>query len=95
MVGWRPVHYELSKDYDVIAIDLPGFGHSPALPALASSAAPAGPGPGATVVEAVDPYADPYARDSRTRSLTGDPSPLVMPPSGEWSGQAARSASRD
>jgi pimeloyl-ACP methyl ester carboxylesterase len=31
-VGWRPVHDELSKDYDVIAIDLPGFGHSPALP---------------------------------------------------------------
>ena len=32
MVGWRPVHQALSKDYDVIAIDLPGFGHSPALP---------------------------------------------------------------
>jgi pimeloyl-ACP methyl ester carboxylesterase len=32
VVGWRPVHDALSKDYDVIAIDLPGFGHSPALP---------------------------------------------------------------
>jgi pimeloyl-ACP methyl ester carboxylesterase len=32
-VGWRPVHDELSKDYDVIAFDLPGFGHSPGLPA--------------------------------------------------------------
>jgi pimeloyl-ACP methyl ester carboxylesterase len=32
VVGWRPVHDTLSKDYDVIAIDLPGFGHSPALP---------------------------------------------------------------
>ena len=32
MVGWRPVHEALSKDYDVIAIDLPGFGHSPPLP---------------------------------------------------------------
>jgi pimeloyl-ACP methyl ester carboxylesterase len=31
-VGWRPVHHELSKDYDVIAFDLPGFGHSPSLP---------------------------------------------------------------
>jgi pimeloyl-ACP methyl ester carboxylesterase len=33
VVGWRPVHDALSKDYDVIAIDLPGFGHSPGLPA--------------------------------------------------------------
>jgi pimeloyl-ACP methyl ester carboxylesterase len=32
VVGWRPVHEALSKDYDVIAIDLPGFGHSPPLP---------------------------------------------------------------
>jgi pimeloyl-ACP methyl ester carboxylesterase len=32
-VGSRPVHDELRKDYDVIAIDLPGFGRSPALPA--------------------------------------------------------------
>ena len=32
VVGWRPVHDELSKDYDVIAIDLPGFGGSPSLP---------------------------------------------------------------
>jgi pimeloyl-ACP methyl ester carboxylesterase len=33
VVGWRPVHDALSKGYDVIAFDLPGFGHSPALPA--------------------------------------------------------------
>jgi pimeloyl-ACP methyl ester carboxylesterase len=33
VVGWRPVHDALSVDYDVIAIDLPGFGHSPPLPA--------------------------------------------------------------
>jgi pimeloyl-ACP methyl ester carboxylesterase len=32
VVGWRPVHEALSKDYDVIAVDLPGFGHSPPLP---------------------------------------------------------------
>jgi pimeloyl-ACP methyl ester carboxylesterase len=32
VVGWRPVHDALSDDYDVIAFDLPGFGHSPALP---------------------------------------------------------------
>jgi pimeloyl-ACP methyl ester carboxylesterase len=31
-VGWQPVHQALSDDYDVIAFDLPGFGHSPALP---------------------------------------------------------------
>jgi pimeloyl-ACP methyl ester carboxylesterase len=32
VVGWRPVHDALSKHYDVIAVDLPGFGRSPALP---------------------------------------------------------------
>ncbi|HEX3205353.1 MAG TPA: alpha/beta hydrolase, partial [Propionibacteriaceae bacterium] len=31
-VGWQPVHQALSDDYDVIAFDFPGFGHSPALP---------------------------------------------------------------
>ena len=31
-VGWQPVHQALSDNYDVIAFDLPGFGHSPALP---------------------------------------------------------------
>ena len=31
-VGWQPVLQALSDDYDVIAFDLPGFGHSPALP---------------------------------------------------------------
>jgi len=31
-VGWQPIHQALSDHYDVIAIDLPGFGHSPALP---------------------------------------------------------------
>jgi pimeloyl-ACP methyl ester carboxylesterase len=31
-VGWQPVHEELSKDYEVIAVDLPGFGRSPTLP---------------------------------------------------------------
>jgi pimeloyl-ACP methyl ester carboxylesterase len=33
VVGWRPVQDALSKQYDVIAVDFPGFGHSPALPA--------------------------------------------------------------
>jgi hypothetical protein len=32
VVGWRPVQDALSVD-DVIAVDLPGFGRSPALPA--------------------------------------------------------------
>jgi pimeloyl-ACP methyl ester carboxylesterase len=32
VVGWQPVHDALSKEYDVIAIDLPGFGGSPSLP---------------------------------------------------------------
>jgi pimeloyl-ACP methyl ester carboxylesterase len=31
-VGWQPVHDALSKEYDVIAVDLPGFGGSPSLP---------------------------------------------------------------
>jgi pimeloyl-ACP methyl ester carboxylesterase len=31
-VAWRPVHDALSRDYDVIALDLPGFGSSPELP---------------------------------------------------------------
>lgn len=33
-VGWRPVIDQLAVDFDVIAIDLPGFGASPALPAM-------------------------------------------------------------
>ena len=32
-VGWRPVIAELAFHFDVIAVDLPGFGRSPALPA--------------------------------------------------------------
>jgi pimeloyl-ACP methyl ester carboxylesterase len=32
VVGWRPIHQVLSDNYDVIAIDLPGFGRSLALP---------------------------------------------------------------
>jgi pimeloyl-ACP methyl ester carboxylesterase len=31
-IGWRPVIDALSKQHDVIAVDLPGFGRSPALP---------------------------------------------------------------
>lgn len=31
-VGWRPVIQELSAQFEVIAIDLPGFGRSPVLP---------------------------------------------------------------
>jgi len=33
-VGWRPVIDALAAEYDVIALDLPGFGQSPQLPAL-------------------------------------------------------------
>lgn len=31
-IGWRPIIDTLAENYDVIAIDLPGFGHSAALP---------------------------------------------------------------
>jgi len=31
--GWRPIQAALSREYDVIALDLPGFGGSPPLPA--------------------------------------------------------------
>lgn len=31
-VGWRPVHEALGRQFDTIAVDLPGFGKSPALP---------------------------------------------------------------
>ena len=40
VVGWQPIHQALSDHYDVIAFDLPGFGHSPALrPGIAPTAA--------------------------------------------------------
>jgi len=38
-IGWRPVIDALSQGYDVIAIDLPGFGRSPALPGSVSPTA--------------------------------------------------------
>ncbi len=38
-IGWRPVIDALSEEYDVIAIDLPGFGRSPALPGSVSPTA--------------------------------------------------------
>jgi pimeloyl-ACP methyl ester carboxylesterase len=38
-IGWRPVIEALSERYDVIAIDLPGFGRSPALPGKVSPTA--------------------------------------------------------
>src|SRR4051812_23948736 len=31
LVVWEPVMDRLARDRDVIAVDLPGFGHSPAL----------------------------------------------------------------
>ncbi len=38
-IGWRPVIDALSEHYDVIAVDLPGFGRSPSLPAAVSPTA--------------------------------------------------------
>ncbi len=31
--GWKPMLPELERHFDVLAVDLPGFGHSPPLPA--------------------------------------------------------------
>ena len=31
--GWRPMLPALERHFDVLAVDLPGFGHSPPLPA--------------------------------------------------------------
>jgi pimeloyl-ACP methyl ester carboxylesterase len=31
--GWKPMLPELERSFDVLALDLPGFGHSPPLPA--------------------------------------------------------------
>lgn len=39
LVGWKPVIDRLTEFYDVIAVDLPGFGRSPALPAGVSPTA--------------------------------------------------------
>jgi pimeloyl-ACP methyl ester carboxylesterase len=38
-IGWRPVIEALAAEYDVIAIDLPGFGRSPALPSTVAPTA--------------------------------------------------------
>ena len=38
-IGWRPVIETLAAEYDVIAIDLPGFGRSPVLPPAESPTA--------------------------------------------------------
>ncbi|GGT53517.1 alpha/beta fold hydrolase [Streptomyces purpureus] len=54
--GWRPVLERLSREYEVVAVDLPGFGDSPALPegttptveALAAAVAEWLPGAGLT-----------------------------------------------
>jgi hypothetical protein len=43
---------------------------------------PTGPGLAATVAEAADPYASPYAGHPRTPSPPGGRIPLVMPPRG-------------
>lgn len=50
-VGWRPVMGRLAAEFDVIAIDLPGFGHSPALP---ESVAPTAGNLAAAVTDALD-----------------------------------------
>lgn len=50
-VGWRPVIESLAAHFDVIAIDLPGFGRSPSLP---SHVAPTATNLGAAVESTLD-----------------------------------------
>src|SRR5580700_5078988 len=52
-VGWRPVQQALSRAYDVIALDFPGFGGSARLSANALSSAVA-------LADAVEREMDPF-----------------------------------
>lgn len=50
-VGWRPVHEALSREFDVLALDLPGFGGSPELPGNVAPTASA-------LADAIEDYMD-------------------------------------
>jgi pimeloyl-ACP methyl ester carboxylesterase len=50
-IGWRPVMDQLAAEFDVVAVDLPGFGLSPALP---GSVAPTADNLAAAVNESLD-----------------------------------------
>ena len=74
---WDPVIPQLASHFDVVAIDLPGFGESPPLPA---DVEPSPASLAAAVAELLAELGIAHRRSSGTRSVAG--SRWSSPPSG-------------